>query len=235
MSGLRTRPTWLSMNANTMTRIVPIAAIICGAPGCLVPIPIQVLPVTLPGWGETYSFRRPDGTVQDGGFLIVEYIECPGRAAKLWGVATSKRELYVLPIAEGTATMPRKTVWKSKWVMGVDGCWHPDSTTLAYVLVAGMDPLSSGPGGWFHGFEVGARWAADSPYARFDSIPRTRRLNCELAPLAKPEQRHVELLQRLLNPLHTFRDYRIMGSAGAHLDTLQQSAERQMKRWSQPQ
>jgi hypothetical protein len=223
------------MNANAMTRIVPIAAIICGAPGCPVPIPIQVLPVTLPGWGETYSFRRPDGTVQDGGFLIVEYIECPGRAAKLWGVATSKRELYVLPIAAGTATMPRKTVWKSKWAMGVDGCWHPDSTTQTYVLVQGVRPLDSGPGHWFHGFEVGAIWPSDSPYARFGSIAPEHRLNCELVHTNQPQGKHLELLARLANARETFHGYRLITPEPDALKALEHFAKQEMDRWAKPQ
>ena len=197
--------------------------------GCVIPTLVQVRPVDLQGWGETYTFRNPDSTLHDGGYFVVEYSERPGAGARDWEIRGSKDELHVIPIIDGRATLPRKTVWKSIWASGMDGVWHPDSLTTAYVLVNGMAPYDSGPGRWFHGFIVGARWPADSPYARFGAIPPCERLNCELQPVKQPDGADVALLERLANPGETFHGYAAFGLNGRELEVIREFAENSLR------
>jgi hypothetical protein len=197
--------------------------------GCMIPAMVHVRPVELPGWREKYTFLNPDGTRHDGGYFVVEYSEQPGMAAREWGIRGSKNELYVIPIIDGQATLPRKAVWKSIWAWGVDGLWHPDSLTTTYVLAPGMDPYRSGPGRWHHGFEVGAKWPPDSQYARFDCLPRDERLTCRLQRAPEPNEAHRALLDRLARANETFRGYQTFGLDGRELDVIREFGERSLR------
>lgn len=216
-----------------------VATILCTIPGCTIPIPIQVKPIDLPGWGETYTFRGHDGSLHDGGYLVVEYGEQSGFGPRFWGSEYAKAELYVIPIVDGKATIPRKRLWKSKWIVGIDGAWHPDSTTRTYVLVEGMDPIRSGPGHWFHGGEVGAIYAPTSPYANFATrtrrqplgITREDRLHCGLRRVEHPSAGHIELLRRFAKARSAFKGHRVFGLDGAELETIDRFACEELERF----
>lgn len=197
--------------------------------GCMIPTLICVRPVALPGWGETYVFLDPDGTLHDGGYLVAEYRERPGLGAKEWGIGKSKAELHVIPIVNGRASLPPKVVWKSIWSWGMDGWWHPNSRTSTYILAAGMDPFGSGPGPWSHGGEVGALYTypADSPHARFrwPIWSRATRLVCHLQPVTELDEAHLALLERLRDATDAFAGFETFGLGGREVEVIREFAE----------
>jgi hypothetical protein len=193
--------------------------------GCMVPTLYAVRRVALPGWGKTYSFREPDGTPHEGGYLVAEYSERPGVGAEYWGAARSKNELHVIPIVNGHASLPRKLVWKSAWAWGVDGFWHPASSTSTYVLASGSDPFGSGPGHWLHAGELGAIYSSESPQQRFRTLESRDRLVCRLHPVTGFDPGHVALLERLRDATDTFAGYQTFGLGGRELEVIRDFAE----------
>jgi hypothetical protein len=202
-----------------------LACVVLGNTGCIVPVPVSVRPVDLPGWGEPFAIRNPDGTPHDGGYLVVEYSEKPGLGAKEWGIDGEKHELHVIPIADGRATLPPKRVWKSIWAWGMDGGWHPDSLTRSYVLERGMHPYASGPGHWLHGFVVGAKWSPESRYAGFRTLPPRERLECTLRTVNELDEAHAALLERLSKATETFHTYQKYGLKGEELSVISKFAQ----------
>ncbi len=207
--------------------LAPLLAVTTASSGCMVPTLYAVRRVALPGWGETYGFLDPDGTLHDGGYLVAEYSERPGAGARYWGFGRAKDELHVIPIVNGRASLPRKLVWKSTWAAGMDGFWHPTSSTSTYVLASGIDAFGSGPGYWSHGGEVGAIYPSKSPQARFRTLLFSRdRPVCRLHAVTEFDPAHVALLERLRDATDTFADFQTFGLGGRELEVIREFVER---------